>query len=169
MPNGTKCLKEQNVQAKLTSLLYNFYDSYFFLFSSTSFLGGTSWSYFFPPTLLLTLHEIFLYVFCNNYTKYIKMNSKFLNSLFISLSFFLSVFSLYMKFPYILTSITSSIYLFSYLLSLSLSLSLLSLFYLSSLSLSSVLSFFSLSLLNRYNSCLFGLKCISSFFSAALS
>ena len=33
MPNETKCLKEQNaqsrqnVQAKLTSLLYNFYDS----------------------------------------------------------------------------------------------------------------------------------------------
>ena len=66
MPNGTKCLMEQNaqsgqnVQAKLTSLLTSFMTLNFFLFSSTSFLG-TSRSYFFPPTILLTLHEISLY------------------------------------------------------------------------------------------------------------
>ena len=75
----------------------------FFLFSSMSFLG-TSKSYFFPPTILLTLHEISLYfaITTQNTLKWIQ------NSRAFSLSFFLSLFSLCMKFPYILTLITKN-------------------------------------------------------------
>ena len=111
----------------------------FFLFSSTSFLG-TSRSYFFPPTILLTLHEIYLYfaITTQNTLKWIQ-NSWAL-SLFLSL---LSIheISLYLNINYkkyienelktfsLSLSSISSIYLYPYLLSL------LSLFYLSSLSL----------------------------------
>ena len=109
---------------------------------------GTSRCYFFPPTIHSSYPPWNFLIFCNNYTKYIKMNSNFLSSLslflslsFLSLSFSLSLFSLYMKFPYILTLITkntlkwiknilsflSLLSIFYPIFSLSLSLSLISL------------------------------------------
>ena len=110
---------------------------------------GTSRCYFFPPTILLTLHEISLYfaITTQNTLKWIQISWALslyfsLSLSFLSLSFSLSLFSLYMKFPYILTLITKNT--LKWIKNILSFLSLLSIFYpIFSLSLSLSLSYFS--------------------------